>query len=659
MLSQSVAVKFDPNGDLAQSSPTDSLLNYLVLRYFAHYFAVCIIKARKDDSLSHFAAPIPTIVIETDHRFEQLFLLAVDAGCQAFIVTEQTAKPFFDAFLPVHDAASQRSVQKRLIVVLSPNSSVFATIHETLVIEEIPDTLLILPIVQSDQKLERIELYTVDIYDGDPIAIVPRLIDVLEEAKEWFMKTRDDPSNDHFPDKFADMHRRRLRLGTVPYLPNAHVADVPLGKGNARYILPTKPNVSAQVDGTELWLVVLFCEITNCTTEVMMASEWGTVFENGTKIGLIGAPAKRQVDIILGGLYSWYSSFGFLAFTAVHSRSGCTCIVPKPHLVTNWRTPFLSFTGSLWCAVSLAFLSGAIAILVVSRSRQRILQLAGAAAPVTFSDSVLLMIGFFMEQTVPMPHELLASCVLFTTLMFAGFMIGSSYNGGLASTMIVPQYEHCINTAHELAETRMTWVGVTVSWIYSILLADQPDLLTLKQTFREWDDDTIERHGPDRDLAIIVERMEYGHYAFPSVSIDTIKCRQILTDDIYWEWVVGMSTKTWPARARFDRMVHELKAFGILAHWELIGAVQFLGLESQQIIHYSRDIPSDDSKPLRISNISGALLILVGGLVISAVVFFVELLWHRLSQSIKQDFLHCTVRCFITKLGLLAVKPSK
>ncbi|XP_058055738.1 uncharacterized protein LOC131207146 [Anopheles bellator] len=524
-MSQSVAVKFDPNGYLAQSSPTDSLLIYLLLRYFAHYFTVCLIKARKDDNLSgHFVVPIPTIFVG-----------------QKFCI---------------------RGTSKSLS--LNMDSFLFAR-H----------------------------------------------------------------SIDHFPDKFADMHRRRLRLGTVPYLPNAHVTDV--------------------VDGTELWLVVLFCEIANCTTEVMMASEWGTVFENGTKIGLIGAPAERQVDVVLGGLYSWYSSFEFLAFTAVHSRSGCTCIVPKPHLVTNWRTPFLSFTGSLWCAVSLAFLAGATAVLVVSRSRQRILQLAGAGAPVTFSDSVLLMIGFFMEQTARMPHELLASCVLFTTLMFAGFMIGSSYNGGLASTMIVPQYEHSINTAHELAETRTTWVGVTVSWIYSILLADQSDLLTLKQTFREWDDDTIEQHGPDRDLAIIVERMEYGHYAFPSVSIDTIKCRQILTDDIYWEWVVGMSTKTWPARARFDRMVHELKAFGLLAYWELIGAIQFLGLESQQIIHYSRDIPSDDSKPLRISNISGALLILVGGLVISAVVFFIELLWHRFSQSIKQDFLRFTARCFITK----------
>ncbi|XP_049537552.1 uncharacterized protein LOC125952242 [Anopheles darlingi] len=416
------------------------------------------------------------------------------------------------------------------------------------------------------------------------------------------------------------MNGRRLRLGAVPYLPNVHVVDVPLGQGNGRYILPSKPNVSAQIDGTELWLVVLFCEIVNCTTEIMMASEWGTVFDNGTKVGLIGAPAEHLVDITFAGLYTWYSSFQYLAFTAVHSRSGCTCIVAKPHIVANWRTPFLSFSGPLWSAVALAFLSGTVAVCVMERCRQRILNLTHALK-YTFSDAILVMIGFFMEQSVPMPNELVASVLLFSTLMFAGFMIGSSYNGGLASTMIVPQYEPCVNNVHELAEARMTWTGVSVSWIYSILLAYQPDMLTLLKTFREWDEETIARRASDRDVAIIVERMEYGHFAFPPMSIESMKGRQMLTDDVYWESVVGMCSKTWPARARFDRMVLDLKAFGILAHWEFIGVIRFLSLESQQVIRYSRDSGGDECTPLRISNITGALLILAVGLGSSSVVF--------------------------------------
>uniref|UniRef100_A0A182P0A9 Ionotropic glutamate receptor C-terminal domain-containing protein n=1 Tax=Anopheles epiroticus TaxID=199890 RepID=A0A182P0A9_9DIPT len=615
---------------VVQWAGINSLLNYLVMTYFAHFFGICLIRARSD--YVYHTSPLPTIVLEQPQQdsddFETALGVAVDMGCQSFIVTERTAGPFFDAFLPVHEAALQRSMEKRVLVVLDSNDSpFFSTITDRLVLEEIPEVLIVLPALGSV-----VELYTLEISDGAPVTISPRVIDVIDTRNGTYTATK---IVDHFPDKFFNMNKRRLRLGTVPYLPNAFVEDKPLGEGNARYILPPKPNVSAMVSGTELWLVVLFCEIANCTTEIMIASEWGNVFDNGTKWGLIGAPAKREVDITFAGLYTWYASFQHLAFSAVHSRSGCTCIVAKPRVVANWRTPFLSFTGSLWGAVLAAFIAGALAVLIMSRSRQRILQLSESTR-YTFSDSVLLMIGFFMEQSVPMPNELIASCLLFTTLMFAGFMIGSSYNGGLASTMIVPQYERSINTVHDLAETRTTWVGVSVTWIYSIQLAYQPDMLTLLQTFREWEEDEISRHAYDRDVAIIVERMEYGHFAHPQMDLDAMKGRKMMAEDIYWESVIGMCTKTWPARARFDRLVLELKAFGILAHWELIGVARYLSFKSQQIIRYSRESSGDEFTPLRLANITGALLILLIGLSLAVAMFVAEMAWHRWGRWMKR-----------------------
>ncbi|XP_052902245.1 uncharacterized protein LOC128309805 [Anopheles moucheti] len=609
----------------------NTLINYIVVNYFAHFFVVCFIRA-SEDTVYH-TSPIPTIVLESeDDGFEMALGIAVNMGCQSFIVTERSAHTFFEAFRPVHEAALQRMVEKRVLVVLDRRSSFFPTINQLLVVEEIPEVLILLPVDTTGKVSCRVELYTLDLSAGAPITISPRLIDVVDTQNG----TSPQCCNvNYFPDKFVNMNKRRLRLATIPYLPNAFVEDKPLGEGNARYILPPKANVSAMLSGTEVWLVLLFCEIVNCTLEVMIASEWGDVFDNGTKFGLIGAPAKGEVDIAISGLYSWYTSFRHLAFGVVNSRSGCTCIVAKPHSVANWRTPFLSFSGSLWCAVMAAFIAGAFAVLVMSRSRKRILQLTDSTQ-YTFSDSVLIMIGFFMEQSVRMPNELLASCFLFATLMFAGFMIGSSYNGGLASTMIVPQYEKSINTVHDLAETRTTWVGVTVSWIYSIRLAYQPDVRTLLQTFREWEEKEITRRAYDRDVAIIVERMEYGHFAYPHMELDALKDRKMMAEDIYWEWVVAMCTKTWPGRARYDRLVLELKAFGILAHWELLGVTKHLNYKSQQIIRYSRQSgDGDEFTPLRIANITGALLILVTGLALGMVMFLAELLWYSCGRKFK------------------------
>ncbi|KFB34834.1 AGAP003531-PA-like protein [Anopheles sinensis] len=530
-------------------------------------------------------------VIEVDEQkaFEKMLAIGVDLGCQAFVVTEQTADSFFEGYLPVHDAAVQRFLPKRLLVVLEPNSEVFPRIPKMLVIEELPEVLILLPV---EDETVRIDLYTVDIYDGDPITIVTRLLDVINCSLDRL--SIDDRNVHLFPDKLINMNKRRLRLAAAPYLPNIHVQDMPLGQGNARYILPSKPNVSAHISGTELWLIELVCEIANCTPEVMIDSEWGDVFENGTKFGVIGAAAKHEADIAFGGLYTWYATYQHLAFSAVHSRSGCTCIVAKPCLAANWRTPFLSFSGSLWCAVFCAFIIGALALVVVFHYRQRILAL-DRSARLSASDSVLLMIGFFMEQGVPMPNELAASCLLFGTLMFAGFMIGSSYNGGLASTMIVPQYEKAI------------------------------------------DNETISRHAFERDVAIIVERMEYGHFAHPRIDLEAMRGRRMLVDDIYWTSVIAACSKTWPTRLRFDRMILDLKAHGILEHWELIAVNKFLGMTSQQTIRYSRDgSGADEGVPLGVANITGALLILGAGLSLAMAMFAVEICWHNIVRLMRR-----------------------
>ncbi|XP_053679434.1 uncharacterized protein LOC128730408 [Anopheles nili] len=634
----SVLSKSGSNLSVQDAIDVNALLTCLVLTYFAHFFGVCFIRAHEDYDLYH-DAPVPTILLELGDDFEASLSVAIETGCQSFIVTERSVDAFLGTFLTAHEATMQRPMGKRLLMVLQPNSTLFSAVSEMLVIEEIPEVLIILPTLSDDGAFGgRIELYTVNISDGYPITIKPRLIDVIFTRQRPICCTCQ--GIDHFPDQFFNMNSRRLRLGTLPYLPNAFVEDVPLGEGNARYILPERPNVSAQLSGTELWLIVLFCEIVNCRIDVMMAQEWGNVLDNGTKTGLLGSPAKREVDISISGIYSWYTLFQHLAFTIAHSRSGCTCIVSKPRTVTNWRTPFISFTGSLWSAVIAAFLVGALAVLLMSRGRQQILELNHYARH-SFGDSVLIMIGFFMEQSVRMPNELLASCILFATLMFAGFMIGSSYNGGLASTLIVPQFEKSIETVHDLAVTRTTWVGVTVSWVYSIELASQIDIVTLLETFQEWNETQIMHHAYDKDLAIIVERMEYGHFALPRIDIEAMKGRKMMSEDIYWESVVAMCTKTWPGRARFDRMVLDLKANGVLAHWELLGVAKFLNSQMQQIIRFSRDSTGEDEiAPLRMANVTGAILILITGLSISVIVFLVELLWE------KFDSIVCIVRTF-------------
>lgn len=96
------------------------------------------------------------------------------------------------------------------------------------------------------------------------------------------------------------------------------------------------------------------------------AGEWGAIEDNMTGAGILGAVVERRVDVGLSALYSWYRIFAlensifcsnfrrkvfdsmclmvlfwfvdekrrhefqFLEFSSSISRSGVTCVCPKP-----------------------------------------------------------------------------------------------------------------------------------------------------------------------------------------------------------------------------------------------------------------------------------------------------------------------------------------
>ena len=60
------------------------------------------------------------------------------------------------------------------------------------------------------------------------------------------------------------------------------------------------------------------------------AGEWGEIFDNRTGNGIIGAVVERRAEVGVGALYSWYHESIYLSLSKFISRTGVTCITPKP-----------------------------------------------------------------------------------------------------------------------------------------------------------------------------------------------------------------------------------------------------------------------------------------------------------------------------------------
>lgn len=100
----------------AAESALSSLINSVVLAFMTEYFSVCIIRSKHDKLTLHI--PTPSLSILVDGNFASNFQRGVDAGCQAFIVENESVWPFLDSFTAVHDFSDQRFSGKKLIVLL-------------------------------------------------------------------------------------------------------------------------------------------------------------------------------------------------------------------------------------------------------------------------------------------------------------------------------------------------------------------------------------------------------------------------------------------------------------------------------------------------------------------------------------------------------------
>lgn len=73
-----------------------------------------------------------------------------------------------------------------------------------------------------------------------------------------------------------------------------------------------------------------------------------------------------------------------------------------------------------------------------------------------------------------------------------------------------------------------------------------------------------------QQFAFSVERLPFGHYAVGEyIDENVLRHYQLMLDDIYFEYCVAMSYKTWPFKRSFDLFALRVLESGIQRFWEL------------------------------------------------------------------------------------------
>jgi hypothetical protein len=162
-----------------------------------------------------------------------------------------------------------------------------------------------------------------------------------------------------FPSKLTNVEGRDIILAIFNYMPYVLWKEVEEIESNAHEKINGTPLL---IDGTENWVFLEFCKRINCSITISLdeAGEWGEIRDNWTGNGIIGAVAEKRADIGVGALYSWFHESLFLSLSKPISRTGVTCITPKPKLIDPISTPIIPFSSTLWLAVVLSLIINSI-----------------------------------------------------------------------------------------------------------------------------------------------------------------------------------------------------------------------------------------------------------------------------------------------------------
>ncbi|EGK97165.1 AGAP012969-PA [Anopheles gambiae str. PEST] len=588
--------------------PTMSvLMRFLILKYYSQYYSFCTVG---NDFLQD--VPLSRIVLSLYDQLNTSMLHAIDNGCQAFVVDEQGAERFLDLYMPVHDLARQRSLDKSLILLIAKRNQthLFDRIrgHEAfrgkecyVMLNHSDYAMTTIDVFHAHAELANVLIVVYDEQERptDLYNTVVDMSDVLERSVNVAMelvavKWTSWKNHSFFPDKARDLNGYVLRTSMCNYLP-----------------------------------------FTGYERLVEDEDEWGDVYPNGTGIGLMGSVAERRTDIAFGAFYLWFKPYNFSSYTATISRSGVTVLVPKPKLLPHWRTPFLSFSWPLWIAVMVTFLVGIIATWLAGTVRLRLLLLSAPtdqpwtgrsdliSEQLTLSDAVLMMVGFFVAQSSPIRTDLWSCVCLFASLLLAGFMVSNLYSGGLASVMTVPKYEKSIDTVVDFAATGMKWFGPTPYCLEEIWNASEQ----IQKTYIAAGPEEMNRYAHMGGSGFIVEQAQHGNFA-PSNFLDrqVSTTLQPLKDYVYTQNCAALITNTNPLRSNLNEYILRVQQSGLLYHLGIRTAIRYLPTDVMRNIERSRMHQIDDGAVrLELGHFLGAFFILGYGLLCASLVFVGEL----------------------------------
>uniref|UniRef100_A0A1A9ZX76 Ionotropic glutamate receptor C-terminal domain-containing protein n=1 Tax=Glossina pallidipes TaxID=7398 RepID=A0A1A9ZX76_GLOPL len=416
--------------------------------------------------------------------------------CESFLAFENDVLPFVEAFLNASIYSVWRSKRNRFVFgIQNENLCKHRFFNEQSAVLLVEQSIIDLQIFYL--KTNKFQ----GLHSKDSASFYE--LDIFNASSGKFIN-----ENDLFPDKIKNLKGREIVVTGYEYLPYSSVKYV--SDGNNSYDLAFGSNSSgaALIDGTEIILILTFCELYNCRVLIdsTEADDWGEVYPNISGRGCLGMIIKGAADISLAAMDIDYT---FLDMSMYLARCGVTLLIPAPRRLASWLLPLEPFEYSLWLAIIIYLILEVLALIFMYKFENTLFERPRSwYQNFQFAYSTALKL-FVSQGGIESVRSITLRGLLFTYFL-NDIIITSIYGGGLASILTIPSYEEAADTVERLRSHNLKWTGNSLAWVYAIRDADDERTMAIMKNFYLYNDEQIAEMPQNRlDMGFALERLPF------------------------------------------------------------------------------------------------------------------------------------------------------
>ncbi|KAH8296661.1 hypothetical protein KR054_009479, partial [Drosophila jambulina] len=446
--------------------------------------------------------------------------------------------------------------------------------------------------------------------------------DALEKDITWNKELKRIMS-----EKLRNLQGREIVIGVFDYKP---FMLLDYDKQPKVYDRASDTTDAVSIDGTEVRLMLIFCELYNCTIQVDTSetTDWGDIYPNATGYGLVGMVLDRRNDYGIGGMYLWYEAYQYMDMTHFLGRSGVTCLVPAPSRLISWTLLLRPFQAVLWMCVMLCLLLESVALCITRRWEHS----SDCSLPHTWTGSLRFGCISTLKLFVNQSTSYVTRSYALRTVLVASYMIDiiltTVYSGGLAAILTLPTLEEAADSRQRLFDHKLIWTGTSQAWITTIdERSADPVLLGLMEHYRVFDAALILAFSQSEQMGFVVERLQFGHLGNTELMAnDALERLKLMVDDIYFAFTVAFVPRLWPHLNAYNAFILAWHSSGMDKFWEWKIAADYMNAHRQNRIVASQR-PNLDIGPVKlgIDNFIGLILLWCFGMICSLLAFAGEL----------------------------------